>query len=233
MVKKWVIIVGGGSGTRMGTEIPKQFLLLHNKPVIIHTIQQFLNAMPDINIVVVLPEAHQQTFFDMASSFNIDSFQIANGGATRFQSVSNGLKIIDAEDTDIIAVHDAVRPLISIQLIRKLFKEAESAGALVPVVDVKESLRKLEGSVSVAVERIMYKLVQTPQLFKAKILKTAYKQEESITFTDDASVVEQSGENILLTEGEEENIKITHPADLDLAELIYKKRNTNQTNRPN
>ncbi|MBI1266525.1 MAG: 2-C-methyl-D-erythritol 4-phosphate cytidylyltransferase [Cryomorphaceae bacterium] len=207
-----VIIVAGGKGKRMGAEMPKQFLEVDQKPIIVHTIHRFRSFDATMKVIVVLPEQWVDYFQDLAAKFNINC-QVAIGGAERFQSVQNGLKLATA---DVVAVHDAVRPLVSIETLRNVFDAAESTGAAIPVIALSESLRRITENGSVALNRSEYRLVQTPQVFRIDILKSAYQQPYNPVFTDDASVVEAQRKEISLVAGNVENIKITTPADLQL-----------------
>jgi len=207
-----VIIVAGGIGKRMGAEMPKQFLEVDQKPIIVHTIERFRSFDSGMGVIVVLPEQWVSYFQDLAVKFNIDC-QVAIGGAERFQSVQNGLELATA---DVVAVHDAVRPLVSNETLRNVFDAAESTGAAIPVIVLSESLRRVSDNGSVALNRSEHRLVQTPQVFRLDILKAAYQQPYDPVFTDDASVVEASGKQISLVSGNVENIKITTPADLQL-----------------
>jgi 2-C-methyl-D-erythritol 4-phosphate cytidylyltransferase len=212
-MNKYVIIVAGGRGLRMGSELPKQFLLLGGKPVLMHTIEAFYHYDTDIQIVLVLPRDHQDYWKSLCSSYHFEiPHQIADGGETRFHSVRNGLQLIG--DTGLVGVHDGVRPFVSKEVIERCYLEAEQKQAVIPVVEVVETVRHLQGDESSTVPRNEYRLVQTPQVFSVPLLKKAYLQPYSPSFTDDASVVESFGEKVFLTEGNRENIKITTPFDL-------------------
>jgi 2-C-methyl-D-erythritol 4-phosphate cytidylyltransferase len=220
-MKYYAIIVAGGSGQRMKSSIPKQFIELNGKPILMHTLEKFYCAKSSINLIVVLPKSHQSTWNTLClkHQFTI-SHQVCEGGTSRFQSVKNGLALCKEES--IIAVHDGVRPLITPDFILNIYKEAESKKAVIPVRPVVESIRKVKGDCSESLDRSMYYSVQTPQCFTSGLLHRAYQQEEQNTFTDDASVVEFLGEKVHLFEGEADNIKITTPKDLLLAEEILK-----------
>ena len=220
-MKYYAIIVAGGSGQRMKSSIPKQFIELNGKPILMHTLEKFYCAKSSINLIVVLPKSHQSTWNTLClkHQFTI-SHQVCEGGTSRFQSVKNGLALCKEES--IIAVHDGVRPLITPDFILNIYKEAESKKAVIPVRPVVESIRKVKGDCSEALDRSMYYSVQTPQCFTSGLLHRAYQQEEQNIFTDDASVVEFLGEKVYLFEGEADNIKITTPKDLLLAEEILK-----------
>ena len=216
---KTVIIVAGGTGKRMQADIPKQFIELKSKPILMHTIEVFVKYNHHINIIVVLPENQMVVWKQMCEehNFNIVHQTIA-GGATRFDSVKNGLEL--APDEGLVAVHDGVRPLVSVQTIHRCFEMAERTGTAIPVIDIVESIRKVKENDNEAVDRNLYKAVQTPQVFEAQILKAAYRQDYVPAFTDDASVVEAFGHKISIVEGNKENIKITTPLDLEIGELF-------------
>ena len=218
-MKKTVIIVAGGHGSRMNSDIPKQFIEIKGQPVLMHTIERFYAYDNDISIILVLPE-NQIDYWEKlceGKDFSIPH-QITKGGETRFHSVKNGL--ILAENTNLIAVHDGVRPFVNIETIARCFDAAERQQAVIPVVDSVDSLRKVTDSGNEACNRSQYKLVQTPQMFNAELLQKAYEQEYDAVFTDDASVVEKLGYCIYLVEGNRENIKITTAFDLKLAECL-------------
>ena len=212
-MNKYVIIVAGGRGLRMGSELPKQFLLLGGKPVLMHTIDAFYRYDADIQVVLVLPRDHQDYWKSLCSSYHFEiPHRIVDGGETRFHSVRNGLQVIGG--TGLVGVHDGVRPFVSKEVIERCYLEAEQKQAVIPVVEVVETVRHLRGDESSTVPRNEYRLVQTPQVFSVPLLKKAYLQPYSPSFTDDASVVESFGEKVFLTEGNRENIKITTPFDL-------------------
>ena len=220
-MKYYAIIVAGGSGQRMKSSVPKQFLELNGRPVLMHTLEKFYSAKSSIDLIVVLPKSHHNTWNTLCDKHQFTiPHQICEGGISRFQSVKNGLVLCKEES--IIAVHDGVRPLISPDFILNLYKETESKKAVIPVCPVIESIRKVEENDSVALDRSQYYSVQTPQCFTSEILHKAYQQKEQSTFTDDASVVEFLGEKVSLFEGETDNIKITSPKDLLMAEAILK-----------
>lgn len=214
-----VIVVAGGKGVRMQTSVPKQFIEVKNKPVLMHTIDIFLDYNCKIHVIVVLPENQIEYWRELCKKHAFNApHMIVGGGVTRFHSVKNGLKHAGREG--LIAVHDGVRPLVSIDTIDACFKEADVNGTAIPVIDAFESIRQLGVNGSHSVDRSQYKLVQTPQVFKAEILHKAYLQEFNPVFTDDASVVEHSGVKINLVDGNRENIKITSPVDLKIAEAL-------------
>lgn len=219
-MKRYAIIVAGGSGKRMGSIIPKQFLLLAGKPVLMHTIEVFHRFDVNINIIVVLPESQVETWKSLCEEhqFTVEH-RIAIGGATRFDSVKSGLALVDEEG--VVGVHDGVRPLVQSQTLMRCYIEASAYGSAVPVSDSKESVRIMdEKGCSHAIDRSTVRMVQTPQVFRTKLLKEAYKQEFKSSFTDDASVVEASGHIIHLSSGNKENIKITTPDDMIYAEAL-------------
>lgn len=221
-MKTFALILAGGKGLRMGTDLPKQFLLLAGKPVLMHTLEAFYKSDPQIEIILVLPAEHQTYWSELCTKFTFTvKHQVVSGGAVRFDSVRNGLKLIKEEG--LIAVHDGVRPLVSSELIRKCFEAAMEKGAVIPVFELTESIRRIKGSRSYAEDRNLFRSVQTPQTFRSEILQKAYEQPFREVFTDDASVVEAAGYEITLVDGARENIKITNPQDLLLAEQLLQK----------
>lgn len=223
----YALIVAGGSGSRMGSAVPKQFLDLGGKPVLVHTLEKFLAYSPEIRLVLVLPEAD----FDRWNSIKrfLHSITpslphpvlVVPGGATRFQSVRNGLGVLSGEG--LVAIHDAVRPLVSVEVIRRSFEAAAQFGSGVVTVPAKDSIRQVsENGSSVALDRATLRLVQTPQTFRVSLIKKAFEQAESPRFTDDASVAEAAGFPIHLVEGSYENLKITTPDDLVVAEALLR-----------
>ena len=216
-----VIIVAGGKGLRMGGDIPKQFLPVGDKPILMRTIERFLQYDKEMQVVLVLPESQQDYWQTLCSEYNFSlPYVLANGGETRFHSVKNGLAKVSLDAT-LIGVHDGVRPFVSIDTIRACYDEAVRSEAVVPVIDVVETVRHiLKGNESETVSRNDYKLVQTPQVFSASLLRAAYSQPYIDFFTDDASVVERFGHPVTLVQGNRENIKITTPFDLKVAEAL-------------
>ncbi|MDP4223289.1 MAG: 2-C-methyl-D-erythritol 4-phosphate cytidylyltransferase [Bacteroidota bacterium] len=212
-MQKYAIIVAGGKGKRVGTEIPKQFIELRGKPVLIHTIEKFYRFDKSISIIIVLPESqfNYWTAIRKKHSFKIPH-EIVKGGPHRFYSVKNGLELV--RDESLVAVHDGVRPLVSTETIRRCFEAAEKSGNAIPVVNPAESLRMISEKGSSPVSRDTIRIIQTPQVFRSAILKKAYLQKYDPSFSDDATVLERSGETINLVEGNRENIKITNPEDL-------------------
>lgn len=217
---KYIIIVAGGKGLRMGSEVPKQFIPIGGRPVLMRTIETFYTYDPAMHIILVLPASEKAYWKDLCNAYSFSiPCQLALGGSTRFESVKNGLALVG--DKGYVGVHDGVRPFVSPQVIRSCYEEAQNKGAVVPVVDMVETLRHLskEGH-SKTVDREVYKVVQTPQVFSAALLKKAYSQEYSSEFTDDASVMESIGIPVFLVKGNVENIKITTPFDLKVAEAF-------------
>ncbi|MBQ7685114.1 MAG: 2-C-methyl-D-erythritol 4-phosphate cytidylyltransferase [Bacteroidaceae bacterium] len=221
---RYIIIVAGGKGLRMGGEIPKQFRLIAGRPVLMRTVEAFLAAYSDIHVVLVLPHDQQAYWAALCQDYAFWApMTIADGGATRFHSVQNGLALIPDEDECIVGVHDGVRPFVSPEVILRCYENARTQGATVPVVPVVETVRQLlpDGS-SRSVDRDEYRLVQTPQTFPLSMLRRAYAQPYVPAFTDDASVVQSLGLPVYLVEGNRQNIKLTTPEDLMLAEAICK-----------
>ncbi len=217
----YIIIVAGGKGLRMGSDIPKQFLPIGGKPVLMRTLERFRAYSSDLQIILVLPEAQQDYWQELCQEYQFDvEYQLANGGQTRFHSVQNGLALVPDDAEGVVGVHDGVRPFPSIEVIRNCYETARTAKAVIPVIPVVETVRHLEGDKSVTVPRGDYRLVQTPQTFDIQLLKSANCQPYNDGFTDDASVVESYGHAITLVEGNRENIKITTPYDLKIAEVL-------------
>jgi 2-C-methyl-D-erythritol 4-phosphate cytidylyltransferase len=217
----YVIIVAGGKGLRMGSDIPKQFLPIGGKPVLMRTLERFRAYSADLQIILVLPEAQQDYWRQLCEEYHFDvEYQLANGGQIRFHSVQNGLALVPDDAEGVVGVHDGVRPFPSIEVIKNCYETARTAKAVIPVIPVVETVRHLEKEGSVTVPRDEYKLVQTPQTFDIQLLKAANRQPYNDGFTDDASVVESYGHEITLVEGNRENIKITTPYDLKIAEVL-------------
>lgn len=212
----FAIIVAGGKGLRMGGDIPKQFLPINGKPILMHTIEAFRKAIEGIRIVLVLPAAQQEYWHELCKKYQFKSPElIANGGETRFHSVRNGLALLPDDADAVVGIHDGVRPFVSTDTIQRCYKAAAEGEAVVPVVPVVETVRQiLPDGTSVTRPRDEYRLVQTPQTFPLALLKEAYHRPYSEAFTDDASVVEAMGKKITMVEGNRENIKITTPSDL-------------------
>lgn len=221
MAQRGVIIVAGGAGRRMGASLPKQFMMLGNEPILARSINRVHEALPAAEIVVVLPEEYVALWKNIAARFDVAPHKIALGGEERFHSVRNGIAAL-SDEVQYIAIHDAVRPLASKKLIIKLMLEAETHSAVIPTVAPADSYRVVEGNDSHIIDRSTLRIVQTPQVFNADLLRQAYEQPFSVAYTDDASVVESAGHKITLIEGERENIKITTPADMIIAEAIIR-----------
>ena len=215
-MKRVALIVAGGKGERMNTKTPKQFLLLNSLPILMHT----LNAFTDFDKrILVLPQSQIENWKALCKEYNFAlKHMLIAGGINRFGSVKNGLKKVD--DNSIVAIHDGVRPLVSEHLIDELISVTKKGIGVVPVVSIKDSLRKVDGNSSKSVSRSNLYKVQTPQCFFASTIKDAYKQNFSLFFTDDASVLESNGGKINTTLGEEKNLKITTEEDLRVAELL-------------
>ena len=225
----YIIIVAGGKGLRMGSDIPKQFLPIGGKPVLMRTLERFREYSAELQIILVLPEAQQAYWCELCKQYNFPLplegaeggfYQLANGGQTRFHSVQNGLAKVPDDAQGVVGVHDGVRPFPSIEVIKNCYETARTKKAVIPVIPVVETVRHLEGEKSVTVPRGDYRLVQTPQTFDIQLLKAANRQPYNDGFTDDASVVESYGYEITLVEGNRENIKITTPYDLKIAEVL-------------
>jgi 2-C-methyl-D-erythritol 4-phosphate cytidylyltransferase len=222
-MKKIAVIVAGGSGSRMGTSLPKQFLLVNEKPILYYTIKAFLDSYSDMQLILVLPGDYIEMGKEIIDAwFDADRIQVMEGGDTRFQSVKNGLQLITEEA--VVFVHDGVRCLLTPELIRRCYDQALESGTAVPAIACKDSVRLLHDEGNEAVERSRVRLVQTPQTFHSKILLPAFQIDYKDKFTDEATVVEAYGIKISLVEGEENNIKITHPADLAIAERVLEER---------
>ena len=218
-MKKYIIIVAGGKGLRMGGDIPKQFLPVCGKPVLMRTLEAFHAYDASMRLILVLPVSQQAYWKQLCEEYQFDLVhEIANGGETRFHSVKNGLALV--KEDGLVGVHDGVRPFVSQEVISRCYEEAVSLKAVIPVIGVVETVRHLTEEGSETVPRDQYKLVQTPQVFDVALLRRAYQQEYTDLFTDDASVVEALGEKVYLVEGNRENIKLTTPFDLKLAEWL-------------
>ena len=223
-MKTIAIVVAGGSGTRFGAQVPKQFLALRGRPILMRTIEVFSTALSgrEHEIIVTLPVNQFEQWQSMCREHHFSvPHRVVPGGDTRWHSVKNALDVIgDYTGVDVIAVHDGVRPLVSCDLISRCVGTACAQGSAIPVVTLNDSVRLMEENGSRAMDRSRLRAVQTPQVFDAGLLISAYKQPFDISFTDDASVVERMGSDIVLVEGEPSNIKITRPMDLVLAEYL-------------
>lgn len=218
-MNKFALIVAGGSGTRMKGKLPKQFLELSGKPILMHTFEAFLKFDSGTEFILVLPAAQKENWKNLCVKNNFKiKHTVVSGGTTRFQSVKNGLAEIQEEG--IVFIHDGVRPLVSVETIENCYKTAIKKGNALPVISPSESVREIVNNNSRAVDRDRYLLVQTPQTFKASLIKKAYEQDFSENFTDDASVLEKTGQKIHLVDGNRENIKITYPEDLLIASSL-------------
>jgi len=220
-VRDYIIVVAGGKGLRMGSDIPKQFLPIGGKPVLMRTLERFREYSDDLQIILVLPEAQQEYWQELCKKYDFKvEYLLANGGQTRFHSVQNGLALVPDNAEGVVGIHDGVRPFPSIGVIRNCYETARIAKAVIPVIPVVETVRHLNNDDSMTVPRNEYRLVQTPQTFDIQLLKAANHQPYNDGFTDDASVVESYGHKITLVEGNRENIKITTPYDITVAEAI-------------
>ena len=217
----YVIIVAGGKGLRMGSDIPKQFLPIGGKPVLMRTLERFREYSADLQIILVLPESQQDYWRQLCEEYHFDvKYWLTNGGETRFHSVQNGLALVPDDAVGVVGVHDGVRPFPAIKVIRNCYETARRTKAVIPVMPVVETVRHLSKEHSETVPRGDYRLVQTPQTFDIQLLKAANRQPYNDGFTDDASVVEAFGFDITLVDGNRENIKITTPYDLKIAEVL-------------
>lgn len=218
-MKSYALIVAGGVGRRMGSNTPKQFLNIGGQPILMHTINAFYQYDHTIEIILVLPPSHFSRWTELSLMHDFDvPHRMVGGGSTRFHSVKNGLDTI--EDDGIVAIHDGVRPLIETDIIRNSFEVAKKEGNAVVSVELKDSIRRLDGKTSKSINRTSYKVVQTPQTFKVRHIKKAYSIEYQEAITDDASVAELAGQKINLIEGSYRNIKITTTEDLIVAEAL-------------
>lgn len=214
-----IVIVAGGSGSRMGAEVPKQFLEVAGQPILMHTISKMNQALPDASITLVLPQSQVEHWKGLVVKFKFSvDHNVTNGGSTRTESVRNGLNSIK-EDLGIVGIHDGVRPCFSTEMIQRCFSVAAEKGNAIPAVPVIPSLRKVEGNESVAVDREEYRAIQTPQCFSLSELRNAYEKADSM-YSDDASLMESFGHKMNLVEGDQNNIKVTYPLDVKLAELL-------------
>ena len=214
-MKRSFVVTAGGIGKRMGSEIPKQFIEIQGKPILMHTLENLYAFASDAQFILTLPSEWFSYWNDLIKNkkFTIP-IELVEGGKERFHSIQNALKIVNG---DVVAIHDGVRPFVSHTTLQNLFEKVSSHKAVIPILSIKESLREIVGDYSKHVQREKYKIVQTPQIFQTEIIKSAYTLTFSPEFTDDASVVEKSGTRIELVEGNNENIKITTPEDLNLA----------------
>ncbi len=229
---KSVIIVAGGTGQRLGSAVPKQFLLLSGKPVLMHTIENFFRSVPQIKIILVLPFEHIELWNRLISEYRfLIAHQLVAGGKTRFDSVKNGLATLN--DEGLVAIHDGVRPLVSKELIIRGYDLADKYSGSIPVISPSESLRKVVNGTSISLDREAYRLVQTPQTFDTGLIKKAYTQPYEDTFTDDAFVFENDGNSLVVFDGDRENIKITWSVDIDFAEAVLQRRTSERKDLEN
>lgn len=232
-MKKYVLIVAGGKGLRMGSDLPKQFIPMNGKPILMHTLETFYKWDASAGLILVLPEDHQPYWNMLCKEIGCKvPHKIANGGTTRFHSVLNGLQLLqqeignnpDYQEEIIVGVHDGVRPFVSSEVITTCFTEASRCKAVIPTIPMIDSLRETDKTGSHPVDRNRYMAVQTPQVFEYNLLMQAYEQPYDDQFTDDASVVEAAGHTIMTVPGNRENIKITTPFDLLVAEALFEHR---------
>jgi len=216
---RYVLIAAAGSGTRMGTNVPKQFLPLTGKPVLMHTVERFRSFDKSIRIIIVLPEEQITYWKELQAEYSFSvQHSVVAGGSSRYHSVKNGLQLV--ENKSMVAIHDGVRPLVSIDTIKRCFTGAEKYGNAVPVLNPADSLRMITEQGNIPVNRLYLRIIQTPQVFSAQLIKKAYLQDYNSDFTDDATILEKTGESIHLVEGNRENIKITNPEDMLVAEAL-------------
>lgn len=221
-MEKFALIVAGGTGKRMGNALAKQFIEIAGKPILMHTLRVFHSLDEAIRIILVIPESQEKNWSELCRKHHFDiPHRVVSGGETRFHSVKNGLEYVS--EGSIVFIHDGVRPLVSHETIIRCYEEALRSGNAIPVRFAGESVRWVENGKSFPVDRQKLALVQTPQTFRADLIKAAYRQEYSPHFTDDATVLESTGEEIRLVEGNRENIKITWPEDLMVARIILEK----------
>lgn len=219
-MKKYAVIAAGGNGTRMGSDTPKQFLMLKGKELLWHSVKAFKEAFADVEVIVVAPAVHFERAKKVCSGF--DGVQFAEGGASRFASVKNGLQQV--KEDSVVFVHDAVRCLVSKTLIVRCFEQAVEKGSAIPAVAAHDSIRIIDGDYHKVIDRNLLRIIQTPQTFTSKIILPAFVADETAAFTDEATVVEANGAIVHLIEGEHTNIKITRPIDLLMAEKILEEK---------
>lgn len=218
---KYAIVVAGGKGTRMGADVPKQFIELDGKPLLMHTLRRLKDAVPEVQLILVLPADQHDFWHELCEHHRFTlPHMLTTGGATRFHSVLSGLNLVPEGQETLVAVHDGVRPFVGEDVVRACYKVAADTGAAVPVVPVVETVREIGGS---TLDRSRLRLVQTPQVFRLSLLRRAYEQPYTERFTDDASVVEAIGHAVTLVDGNRENIKITTPFDLCVAQALLRR----------
>lgn len=221
--KQAVIFVAGGTGTRMGSPLPKQFLTLNNVPILVHTLRNFFLFNRNFEMIVVMHHDYISFWKDLCLQFeDVPEHTVVAGGEERFHSVKNGIEAVSS-DVQHIAIHDAVRPLVSHETLTRCFKALHEHNAVVPTIPINDSIREVHGVLNKSVDRSLYRRIQTPQCFESTVLKEAYSKPFSLLFTDDASVVEANGHSVFLVEGNLENIKITSPIDLIVGESLTAK----------
>lgn len=223
IMKKYIIVVAGGKGLRMGGDVPKQFQTIGDRPILMVTLERLHSIDPSMQLILVLPAEQLEFWKELCRQYDFAvPLLLTNGGATRFHSVQNGLAQVDDIDEALVGVHDGVRPFVSQKVVDDCFREAWIHGAAIPMTDVHDSLRHIVGAdgVTEVVPRDRYRLVQTPQVFKLSVLRKAYEQRFVESFTDDASVVEASGMSVVAVEGNRENIKLTTPFDMMVATTL-------------
>lgn len=227
MLPKYAIITAAGTGVRMNTPMPKQFIPLLGKPILMHTMEAFIHFLPSTHIILVLPKEQMEYWNQLCTQYQFDHpHEVIQGGPTRFHSVKNGLSQVPIQA--LVAIHDGVRPLVSPHTIAEAFQYAEKSGNGIPAIAVCESVRMVDHAFSKPIDRDTLRIIQTPQCFRAELIKKAYNTSYQQTFTDDASVLEHAGERIYLSSGNRENIKITTPEDLIMAEALLKSRMASQ-----
>lgn len=232
MMKRFVVIVAAGKGVRMGNSLPKQFIPIAGRPLLVHSMETFHRWNADVPQIIVLAEEYKSYWSMLCSEIKgIPPHYVVSGGATRFESVKNSIRfvtenLVSSKETEssIVGIHDGVRPFVSDETIEACFTEAEKSGAAIPAVPVIDSIRQIDGETSHPVDRSQFVAVQTPQVFHLKLLAAAYQQDYNPQFTDDASVVEAFGKNVALVKGNPENVKITTPFDLKIAESVLEKK---------
>lgn len=225
-MKLYAVIVAGGSGKRMGAEVPKQFLELGGRPLLMHTIEKFRSFDSSIELITVLPEDQLRHWIELQEKYDFKIPQtIVKGGSTRYYSVKNGLEFV--ESSGIVAIHDGVRPFVSTDTIKRCFETASRLGNAIPVITPSDTLRLVSGEASSPLNRANVRQVQTPQVFNSDLIKDAYMQDYSPEFTDDAIVLEKKGIKINLVEGNRENIKITNPEDMLISDALLEQKMKN------
>lgn len=218
----FALITAGGTGQRMDSATPKQFIRIGSKPIIVHTIEKFLKYKSEIEIILTLPSKYFEEWAQIKKEFLPDlNIKLVKGGETRFDSIKNALSAIQKQD-GIIAIHDAVRPFVPVEVVKNCFEKAEESGSGIAAIELKDSIREIDQFQSYTRDRSKYRLMQTPQTFELKLIKEAYSHSKIQNFTDDAGVWENAGLKVNLVEGSRFNIKITYPEDIIMAEAILK-----------